>query len=238
MVALIIIMAILLLLFVVPYGVDAIYEEGIFRLGVKLGPIRIWVIPQKTKTEKQLLRQQKKAERKREKKALKDAEKQQNQSITVKPKKPLDLPFIFALIKMGIRAVRRVFHSFVIDRLKLHYVVATKDPYETAIQYSYLCAAVAAIPEIAGDAIRIRKPDVQIGMDFTREKPEFCGRILISLQLYKIVLIALSFAVELIRWKRTHRRSDVIANERKDENGREQDQRIDGCDNEQNQAAC
>ena len=240
-----IIIAILLLIFVVPYGVDAAYEDEVFRLGIKAGPFRIWLLPKKVKTEKQLKKQQEKEAKKQARKAEKDAkkaaakaEKARNQVQTVKPKKPLDIPFILALVKMGIRAVKRVFRSFTIDHLKLYYVVATKDPYDTAIQYSYLCGALAALPEIAGNVIHIRKPDVQIGMDFTQEKPVICGRIVISLQLYKIVCVALAFAVEFIRWKKTHRSSDVEANERKDENGREQDQRTDGCNDEQNQAAC
>ena len=245
LIVLMIVIAILLLIFVVPYGIDAAYEEGTVRLGVKAGPFRIWILPKKPKTEKQLLKQQRKEERKKAKKAQKDAkkaaakaQKTQNQVQTVKPKKPLDIPFILALAKMGIRAVKRVFRSFTIDSLMLYYVVATKDPYDTAIQYSYLCGALAALPEIAGNVIRIRKPDVQIGMDFTQEKPVVSGRIVISLQLYKIVCVALAFAVEFIRWKNTHRSPDVKANERKDENGREQDQRTDGCNDEQNQTAC
>jgi len=240
-----IIIAVFLLIFVVPYGVDAAYESGVVRLGIKVGFLRIWLLPKKPKTEKQQKRQQAKEEKKKAKKAEKEAkkaaekaEKQRNQTQKVQEKKPLDLSFVFALVKMGIRAVKRVFRSFSIDRLKLHYVVATNDPYDTAVQYSYLCAALAALPEIAGGVIRIRKPDVQVGMDFTQDKPEISGRIVVSLQLYKIVCVALAFAVEFIRWKNTHRQTDVIANERKEENGREQDQRIDGCDHEQDQTAC
>lgn len=236
-----ILIAVFLLIFVVPYGVDASYESGVIRLGVKVGFIRIWLLPKKPKTEKKLAKEEKKKAKKaaREaKKAADKAEKQRNQTLKVKAKKPMDLPFVYALVKMGIRAVKRVFRSFTVDRLKLYYVVATNDPYDTAIQYSYLCAALAALPEIAGDVIHIRKPDVQVGMDFTREKPIISGRIVISLQLYKIVCVALAFAVEFIRWKNTHRQTDVMANERTEENGREQDQRIDGCNNEQDQTAC
>ena len=47
-----IIIAILLLIFVVPYGVDAAYEDEGFRLGIKAGPFRIWLLPKKGKTEK------------------------------------------------------------------------------------------------------------------------------------------------------------------------------------------
>ena len=237
MVVLIIFIAILLLIFAVPYGVDASDEDSVVRLGIKAGPFRIWLLPKKPKTEKQLLKQQRREVKKAEKAADKKA-KERNQTQTVKPKKKLDIPFLCALVKIGCRAVRRTFRSFTVDHLKLHYVVATKDPYDTATQYSYLCGALASVPEIVGDVVRVRRQDVQLGMDFTREKPVISARIVISLQLYKLVWVALMFAVEFMRWKKTHPTPDVAANERKIENGREQDQRTDGCNHEQDQTAC
>lgn len=245
MIVLIIIIAILLLIFVVPYGVDVAYESGVLRLGVKAGLFRFWLLPKKHKTEKQLKRQQEKDEKKRARqeakvaqKAAAKAEQEKNQTQTVKPRKSLDIQFILALVKMGIRAVRRFFRSFAIDFLRLHYVAATSDPYDTAVQYSYICGALAALPEIAGDVIRVRKKDVQVGMDFTVEKPTVAARIVVSLQLYKIVCVAAAFAVEFVQWKMKHRDPKAGASERKDDNGREQDQRNHGCNNEQDQAAC
>ena len=101
MIVLMIIIAIFLLIFVLPYGIDAAYEESVFRLGIKAGPFRFWLLPKKTKTEKQLLKQQQREARKKAKKAEKDAKKaaakaakEQNQVQTVKPKKPLDIPFL------------------------------------------------------------------------------------------------------------------------------------------------
>ena len=219
LVVLIIFIAILLLIFAVPYGVDASYENAVLRLGVKAGPFRIWLLPKKEKSEKKLQKQQNKAAGKKPAK-----NKEQDQAQTVKPKKKLDIPFLIALVKIGCRAIKRVSRSFSVDYLRLYYVVATNDPYDTAIQYSYLCGALAAVPEILGDTVHVRKQDVQLGMDFTREKPEISGRIVISLQLYKLVWVACLFGVEFMRWKKTHRTPDVEANERENENGREQNQ--------------
>lgn len=248
MVVLLIILAILLLIFAVPYGVDVIYAGGKVRLGVKAGPFRVWLLPKKAKkpkTGKALEREQRRQAKKDAKKlarqkakAAKKAAAEQDQTQTVKAKKPLDVPFLVALLKMGAHAIRRFFRSFTIDRLQLRYTVATRDPYDTAMQYAYLCAGLSALPGIAGDVIHVRRRDVRVDMDFTTEKPTVEGRLTVSLQLFRLVHVAVAFGVEFIGWKLKHRKAEAAgATERKDDNGREQDQRTHGRDDDQDQAA-
>ena len=56
--------ALILLVFFVPYGVEASYEDGVFRLGIKAGPIYIGLFPKKPLTEKQKARKEKKQAKK------------------------------------------------------------------------------------------------------------------------------------------------------------------------------
>ena len=202
----------ILIIFFVPYGVDAEYADEIFRLKIKAGPLRIKILPKKPKSEKQLAKARRKKEKKEAKKAAKKAakakkqeeakNKPKNETEKVKAKPTLD--FFLALAKMGIHAIRRFFRSFSIDYLALNYVVATGDPYDTAMQYGYACAAVEAIPKLAGDTIRVKKKNICIGSDFTAEKPVIGGRIVLSLRLFKLVHLAFAFAVEFIQWKLKH----------------------------------
>lgn len=55
--------------------------------------------------------------------------------MTVKPKPKLDFDTIVALLRMGSHAIRRFFRSFTVNFFQLHYTVACRDPYDTAIQY-------------------------------------------------------------------------------------------------------
>lgn len=238
MIALIIILLLLLLIFFVPYGVDAAYEGGEICVKVKAGFLRLTVFPrkEKNKTEAQL---QKEAERKAKKAAEKAAKKAEKEAAAAaappQPKKKPDIHFLLALAKMGLRAVKRLFRSFSIDFLKLHYVAATSDPYDTAMQYSYLGAAFNAIAATAGTSIRVKKSDVWLDADFVSETPQIEARLVLSLQLYKVVLLAAAFGMEYLKWKRQHP-TGTDTTERTDENGREQDQRNHGCDHEQDQA--
>ena len=42
--------------FLLPYGVDVGYADEVLRVGIKAGPLRIWLLPKKPLTEKQRLK--------------------------------------------------------------------------------------------------------------------------------------------------------------------------------------
>ena len=227
-----VIVLLILLIFVVPYGVDVRYESEILKLGIKAGPIRIWLLPKKPKSEKQQAKAAAKKKKKQEKKLAKKAKKEEakkkevlDESEKVKPKKKPDIRMLFALLPMGAHAIRRFFRSFSIDYLGIHLTVASDDPYKTATQYSAVCAAVETLPELAGKVIHVKHRDYAVGMDFTADKSTFDVRATLSLQLCKIVHVAFAFAYEFISWKIKHRdTTGAEDSERMNDNGRKQDQ--------------
>ena len=143
--------------------------------------------------------------------------------MTVKPKPKLDFDTIVALLRMGSHAIRRFFRSFTVNFFQLHYTVACRDPYDTAIQYGMACAAAEALPALAGKKIRVLRRDIEIGADYTSEEPVIAVRIVLSLQLFRLVHLAVALGVEFLKWKINSRREEPAAatNERKDDNGRE-----------------
>ena len=222
MIVLIILLALVLLIFFVPYGVDAAYENGQPRLSVRAGPISIRIFPRKPKTPKQLER----ARKKKEKKAAKAAEKKAKEAkkpsgqeeqvpadhaIKVKKQRNLDMEPLMTLLEMGIRAIRRFFRSFSVDLFRLHLIVAGSDPYKTAMEYGYLCFAVEGLPDLAGDKITLKKRDIDLSADFAAEKPVIDFRIIITLQLFKIVHMAVAFGVEFIIWSIKNRKEKKAA---------------------------
>ena len=220
MIFLIVLLILILLIFFVPYGVDVSYEGGVFELRAKAGPFRVRIFPRKPLTEEQ------KAEKKSKREKKKTQKKDDNETLKVKPKKKLDLDFILALLKMGAHAIRRFFKSFSIDFFKLHYTAAGSDPYQTAMQYGYACDAAETLPVLLGDVIHVRRHDVEISSDFLTDQQSIDVRLVVSLQLYKIVHVAIAFGVEFILWKIKDRREKKAAavSERKDDHGREQNQ--------------
>lgn len=222
--------ALILLVFFLPYGVDVGYADEVFRVGIKAGPIRVWLLPKKPLTEKQKQKAEAKKAKKEERRAAKAAkkaaaakEKEINDAVTVKPKPKLDFDTVVTLLRMGSHAICRFFRSFTVNFFQLHYTVACRDPYDTAVQYGMACAAAEALPALAGKKIRVLRRDIEIGADYTSEEPVIAVRIVLSLQLFRLVHLAVALGVEFLKWKINSRREEPAAatNERKDDNGRE-----------------
>ena len=222
--------ALILLVFFLPYGVDVGYADEVLRVGIKAGPIRVWLLPKKPLTEKQKQKAEAKKAKKEERRAAKAAkkaaaakEKEINDAVTVKPKPKLDFDTVVTLLRMGSHAIRRFFRSFTVNFFQLHYTVACRDPYDTAVQYGMACAAAEALPALAGKKFRVLRRDIEIGADYTSEEPTIAVRIVLSLQLFRLVHLAVALGAEFLKWKINSRREEPAAatNERKDDNGRE-----------------
>lgn len=224
MVFLIILLALIGLIFFVPYGVDAAYEGGQARLSVRAGPVSIKIFPKKPLTEKQREKARKKREKKEAKAAAKKAEQEKkkkkpaeeseqppDQTIKVKKERRPDPEELMALLEMGIHAIRRFFRSFTVDFFKLHCTVAGSDPYNTAMDYGYLCSAVEDLPALTGGAITARRQDIALDADFTADKPVIDVRIIITLQLFKLVHLVFAFGVEYVIWTVRCRREKKAA---------------------------
>lgn len=237
---LILFVLLILLIFFVPYGVDAGYEQGLAFLRIKAGPLHLQLWPKKPPTERQLARKRKKQAKAEAKKKAAEAKKESenkaksadsapqgtHETITVKEKTKWDLDMILALVKMGMHAIRRFFRSFTIDFFKLHYTLAGNDPYNVAMQYGQACAAVEELPALCGRVIRVRRSDIALSCDFVENKPAIQVRLVLTVQLFKLVHMAAAFLVEYIAWKIKSRREKKAAAsmERKDDNGRQPDQ--------------
>ena len=148
MIVLIILLALIALIFFVPYGVDAAYENGQARLYVRAGPVNIIrLFPKKPKTARQLEKERRKKEEKAAKNEAKKEEEEKpseqeesaDETIKVKKQRQLDFETVMALLEMGVHAIRRFFRSFTVDYFKLHCTMAGGDPYNTAMAYGYMC---------------------------------------------------------------------------------------------------
>ena len=137
-------------------------------------------------------------------------------------KRELDPETILALLKMAIHAIRRLFRSFTINYFKLHCTAASRDPYTTAMEYAALCSTVEALPAMCGSVIRVKRRDIVISSDFLSDKPVFSGRIMLTIQLFRLVHLAVAFLVEYVIFTFKRRAAKkAAASERKDEDGRQ-----------------
>ena len=93
----------------------------------------------------------------------------------------------------------------------LHYVAAGEDPYDTAMTYNYVNAALCMLAPLCAGCFRVRgDTDVRTDIDFTSDKTRVDFELSITLRLIQAVhaLLAVAFGAlgVLIRSKRRQRR--------------------------------
>lgn len=184
MTALWIILAILILLLLLPVGVDAAFLGGVFSLAVKAGPLKIRILPAKPKKPKK-----KKTKKKKDKK-----------DDSAKPKQKLTLEDIKAIARLALKALSRLRRFLSIDVLELYLRVGGNDPYDTVRQYGAINAGLgAALPYLHG-AFKIKKQDIQTAIDFSEEKLSADAHIAATYQIWEILCIAFCALGSLIVW--------------------------------------
>ena len=78
----------------------------------------------------------------------------------------------------------------------LHYVAAGKDPYNTAMTYNYVNAALCSLAPLCAQKFRITGDvDVKTDIDFTEEKMKIDAELSATLRLAQFVHVGLAAAV-------------------------------------------
>ena len=211
MTALWIILAIALVLTVLnllPVGVDAAYTDETFSLVARVGPLRLRLLP-------------KPPDAKPKKKPPKPKKE--------KPKKKSaspDIRTILALAKLGLQVLNRFRQRLRVQLLRLVFVSGAPDPYDTALAFGYVNAALGALTPLAERALRIDERDIQTGVDFQAGQPRIDARIVCTIRIGQIVVIALAFGVGFLKQKMhskqaraTRTNTAPAAQERKVSNG-------------------
>lgn len=183
---LIVLLIVLVLLLSVPVGADVGYDETGLRGFVRVWRFTFCVFPRKPKKDKPPKEKQPANEEKKP-----------------KPKKTLPnvtKDEVLDAVSVGVRAVKKL--RFRLYRLKLHFVSAFDDPYQTAMVYGYANAAVQALGMPAW-----KRTDVQLGVDFAGEECYFDGYLSVTVRIYYIMklCVCLVSGVLPILWRRRKR---------------------------------
>ena len=73
-----------------------------------------------------------------------------------------------------------------VDRFMLHYTAAGSDPYDTAVTFGYLNAALSALAPICAKKYKSTDADVRTEIDFMKDKTEIDFGIALSFRLCHI----------------------------------------------------
>ena len=200
------IIGILLLLFLLLslLRVGAIVDfGGKLRVRLRVGPVRLTVLPKKEKKAKRPEEASPKTPE--EKKKPKAAGGHRLPKLSFSELRELAGTALGALKKTLRRTCRRTR----IDPLEVGVVLAGDDPADTAQTYGYANAALWTLMPKLEELFYIPKPSVYLGMDFTKTETSAEGTVGISLRVCDLFAILFTLAAPVgkwfLRWRRTHR---------------------------------
>ena len=188
MIALCIIAVVLLLILILPVGVDASYIALQASVKVKAGPLRIQLLPAKEKKPKKPKESQKKKPE--------PAEGHEQKKVKAR----LALDDIVELAKLALAALGRFRRCLSVDLLMLHLTAALADPCDAVMLYGRVNAALGALRAPAHRALKIRREDLQTAVDFDAAAPQIDARIVATIQIWEILYIGICAAAALLRW--------------------------------------
>lgn len=193
MIVLWILLGLLILLLITPVGVEAVFIDGVFSLAVKIGPVRIKLLPQKAKNKASSAEEAKAAKEIRTKEAKKQKEPN-------KPKQKLTKEDILGIVKLALKAIGRFRRSLRLVELMLHLMVTTGDPYDTVMLYGYINAVLGVMLPLLHNAFKVCREDISTDMDFQLEKMAVEAKLTATLRIGQILYIALCAGGALLVW--------------------------------------
>ena len=179
-------LALLTLLNLLRFGVSAGYEAQAFSVSARVGPLTIPVWPRPPAEEP---KKPKKEKPPKEPKAPQEQTKE----------KELDFDTILALAKLALKAAGSFRRKLTVELFRLVFVAGSSDPYDTAMQSAYVQAALGSLRPLAERALHIQERDVQVGADFTADKPRIEARLTLTIRIGQIVAIGVVFGVGYLK---------------------------------------
>ncbi len=207
----IIVIVVLLLILAFPIGIDAAYSADERFLKLKLGPFRKTLLPgKKTKKPKQ-------------KKKKKEKPKQEEEPEKKKEKRSFTLDDILTLAEIAIDALHRFRIHLSVDRFLLYWTASASDPYSAVQQYGKVNAVLGVLLSKAHNVLKIRDEDVRTTLDLEAEHPTIRTRLILSIQIWEILLILICAGGAGLRWiikkKRNEKAAASAAVERSTQDG-------------------
>jgi len=195
----IIAIVIVLLVLILPVGVSAAYDDNGFLLHLKLGVLKIRLLPRREKSRP-----------KRKRRAKEPAQPKEKQK---KEKQRLRLRDIRELLRIVLRALHRLRVHLSVDVLRLYITVAGDDPYDTVRLYGAVNAGLGIMLAELHKVLKIRDEDVAADLDLEAQQLQITAKITATLQIWEILLIGVCTAAALLAWHIRRKKQDKAARE-------------------------
>lgn len=177
-----IVVLILLLIAVMPIGVNAVYDAKGAAVRLIAGPVRFLIFPKPAKTKKEQKPQAKK-------KAATKSEKKSGGSVKD----------FYPLVHMVLDFLMELRTKLRVDRLELKLILGGDDPCDLAVNYGRAWAAVGNLMPQLERIFVIKKRDVEVECDFTSQTTTVYACIDLTITVARILSLGIRHGWHIIR---------------------------------------
>lgn len=186
-----IVIAVFVLIGCIPVGVDARYMENELSLRLKIGLLKIQVLPAKPK----------KAAPKKKKKTAKKAAASETPE---KPKKKVSMPKltlsdILALVDLACDTLGDLRRKLRVEVLTLHVVLGGDDPAKAAMQYGSAWAAIGVINPQLDRLFVIKKRDIQPILDYNEKEMKISAQLALTITIGRALSLGLKAGARFLK---------------------------------------
>ena len=213
-----IILLLLVLLCITRVGAHAVMKDGALSLDIKIGLIKLRILPQKKKRsdpEKETAKKAKAAETAAKKQAKKEAQKaakaaqkgaRKGEKLSVKTAR---LKELLADVQSAVdaiwpplkRALNRTRKGVRIDPLQLSLTIGGEgDPAMGAQLYGYIHAGVWTVMPALEKVMDIREPYIHVGLDFESPDTSVEGEAGLTIRIGTLMAVGFTVAVPALKW--------------------------------------
>ena len=186
-----IVLAVFVLIGCIPVGVDAVYRDNDLALRLKIGFVRVQVLPAKSK-------------KKQTAKQAKAAPKRQPQKTPDRPKKQFQMPKltiqdILALLDLACDTLGNLRRKLRVEVLVLYVTLDGSDPAKAAMLYGRVWAALGALTPKLEQLFVIKKRDIQPILDYNEKEMKLDAQLVLTITIGRAICLALRALVRFLK---------------------------------------
>ena len=187
------VLAVFVLIGCIPVGVDASYRGNELALRLKIGLLKLQVLPAK--------------EKKKKPKETQKAKKIVAKKPDAKPEKPkkqvsmpkLTLSDILALADLACDTLGNLRRKLRVEVLVLHVTLDGSDPAKAAILYGRVWAALGALTPKLEQLFVIKKRDIQPILDYNEKEMKLDAQLVLTITIGRAICLALRALVRFLK---------------------------------------
>ena len=188
-----IVLAVFVLIGCIPVGVDARYLENELSLRLKIGFLKMQVLPAKPK--------KKKAAPKKGKNAAKQAAASEKPAA---PKKKVSMPKltladILELVDLACDTLGNLRRKLRVEVLTLHVVLGGDDPAKAAMQYGSAWAVIGMLDPKLDQLFVIKKRDIQPFFDYNETEMKISAQLALTITIGRALSLGLKAGVRFLK---------------------------------------